>query len=760
MAFVLCWALRVPTLAAVDVAEVRVRKTGPGPLDRGYVLTHVSVHAGESFDRGRVSRDVKRLQKTERFALVTVEVEETDTGLILTYVVQNKLRIHRIRIHGATRLSERKILALLAIKEGDLVDEASLAVAALKVEAEYREIYHPYARVVPRLVLLDESAGTADVHMDLHEGARAVIRRIVFHGNTAISSKTLLKRMRRKRWLLVPRFLRKYRYDEEQVELWMEVIRATYRDEGYLNVELEPARYEEYRRGRLILHLGVKEGARHRIGTVRLTGASVFEEAALQRVTRLKTGAVASLAAIQAAAGRLRDYYGARGYIHARASYVLAPRAGEPEVVEITFRITEGGLVRIRDIEIRGNTVTKDKVIRRELLVCPGDEYNTKRVGISTRRLRNLGYFSFVNSYPEPTAAADESDLVFELEEQRTGQLMLGVGFSSVENFLAFVELTQGNFDLKGWPVFRGGGQKLRLRAQLGDKRSDYELSFVEPWFLERRLSLSMDLFAREIRYLSSEYNQRRRGGAVGLGKALGRFSRVHVKYGLEEIDIYDVGEGASDLIKEEEGRRTKSSVRVTVSADMRDSVFVPTRGGRYSVSAELAGGMLGFDTDLYGLEARAAHYIPLWFRHVLCLRARAVVVKEYGGSDRVPIFDRLFLGGAREMRGFDFREAGPKDAVGEPIGGRTAAVVAAEYAVPLAEKVRLVGFAEAGNVWEDAFDFDLSKCYTDVGLGVRFDLPGFPMRLDWGWPIENEVYEGDDTSKAPEFHFSLGYAY
>ena len=439
-------------------------------------------------------------------------------------------------------------------------------------------------------------------------------------------------------------------------------------------------------------------------------------------------------------------------------------------VAAVTYQVAEGMLAYIQNIDIRGNALTKDKVIRREIAVAPGDIYNEVRVRSSENRVRNLNYFSFVRAYPEDTAVSNRFNLVFDVEEQRTGQLMLGAGLSSVDDVVGFVELTQGNFDLFGWPRFMGGGQKLRLRAQVGSSRSDLEFSLTEPWFLNRRLSLGLDLFRHEAQFLSDDYDQVTTGGSLTLGKPLFTFNRIHWIYGLEDIEISDVETNASELIQMEAGGRLKSYGTVELIRDTRNSTFVATRGFRGSVSATLAGGPFGGETDTYQFQVRAAQHVPLWFDHVLSLRGWTSMIEEYGDSDRVPIFDRLFLGGPRTVRAFKYRKVGPKDEDREPIGGRSAAYGTVEYTIPVVDKVRFALFYDAGVVWEDLYKEGTVYPEGDepeeavgdgvvcdgYGLGVRFDFPQFPIQLDYAWPVNTDDMLGDSG----RFSFIIGYTY
>jgi outer membrane protein insertion porin family len=473
-------------------------------------------------------------------------------------------------------------------------------------------------------------------------------------------------------------------------------------------------------------------------------------------------GQQASLAEIQRSAQNVRDFYGSRGYIKTGVDPRIALDTNAATAA-VTYQVAEGMLAYIQNIDIRGNSQTKDKVIRREIAVAPGDIYNEVRVRSSESRVRNLNYFSYVSAYPESTAFSNRFNLVFDVEEQRTGQFMVGAGISSVDDIVGFVELTQGNFDLFGWPSLTGGGQKLRLRAQVGSERTDIEFSLIEPWFLNRRLSLGLDLFRRDARFLSDEYDQRNTGGSLTLGKPFFTFNRVNWIYGLENIEVKNVSTNASDLIQAEAGERLKSYGTMEIIRDTRNSTFVATRGFRGSASATLAGGPFGGETDTYQFQLRASQFVPLWFSHVLNLRGWTSVIQEYGDTERVPLFDRLFVGGPRTVRAFKFRKVGPKDEDEEPIGGRSAAYGTVEYTIPVVDKVRLALFYDVGVVWLDVFEEDLENptvgdgvVCDGYGLGVRFDFPQFPIQLDYAWPINTDETQSDSG----RFSFSIGYTY
>lgn len=770
-------ALCLPlAIFAASVQEVRIERRGGGLIEDSAVRAFISVQAGDELTRAALSRDVRALEQSGRFAYVATEVEDVPGGVNVTYVVRSKPRVRLIRIEGADEVGNSKVRDLLELGPGDLVDNATVAFKAIKVREHYQKHYYPYADLKWK-INEDERSGTADVLITVKEGRRAKVKRILFGGDIPDPGRTQralramfpwffdhppvtghdLRRVMKQRQANIWSWLTGAgTYKPEELDADLEVVRRALMDRGYLDAKVSDPQVEPGSGKRLVIQIPVTEGDQYRLGAVTVQGPKKFPEADVQHAITNRPNDLASLLAIEKAQQAVRDFYGSRGYIRSDVQYQLQPHPGDP-VVDVDVAVkSEGEQANVRDVIIRGNTRTKDKVIRREVTVLPGEIYNQVKVRTSEARLRNLGYFDFVSAVPEDTPNPDQFDLALEVEEQRTGQFLVGAGFSSVDDLIGFVELSQGNFDLFNWPP-TGGGQKLRLRGTAGTKRNDLELSFTEPWFLDRKLALTLDLFRRNRSYFSDLYDQRNTGGDIGIGVPLGRFTRLNITYDLEEIKIHDMDTNASPFFLSQKGTFMKSAVDVSVVRDTRDSSFIPSHGTRASIGGMWAGGPLAGDVDVYNLEAQSSTFWPVWFDHVFNIRAWTSVVEPHGDADDVPIFERLFLGGARTLRGFKYRKVGPKDENNEPIGGSTAWYTTAEYTVPVFERLRFATFYDIGYVYEDAYEWDLSQYNSDWGVGVRVDFPGFPLRLDYAWPLETDP---GDTHKSGRFQFTIGYSF
>ena len=744
------------------VTEVGVRSASELPVHPSYVKAQTEVRVDDPFDRAAVSRDVRRLLATGRFSFVSVEVEPDVSGIKVTYVVEPRLQLAReIIVNGDDKYSKRRIRKWSELNRYDFFDEQLLETAGRKVRQKYRDAHFKGTEITWEVDKSDPSNRLTNVTLTIEEGEKVKAKRAEFTGNTVFKQTQLRDVVGLRPWWNPVRYFSHPKFDSAELASAESGIRSMYLDRGYLDARVDNARVEKDDEGEDSVKFDISEGPVYVVGNVRLSGVRKLPLISIRNGMRLRPGAVASRRAIAADSNSVRDYYGSRGYMD---TYVRLSRdvvSDSPPTVDLAFDVSEGELTFIRNVNIRGNMRTRDSVIRREVLVYPGEVYNEVNITRTERRLMNTGYFSSVKNFNLPTSLSDQRDLVYEVEEKSTGQFMMGVGYSSVDNITGFFEVSQSNFDIFNWPHFTGGGQKIKLHAQVSSNRRDYEVSFVEPWFLNRRLRMGLDVYNREQRY--DDYDVRRTGFGAGLTRQLTvpRFpilsGQLGLRYGLEQSDVqdddideiyvyYDDPTEEYDFA-DDEGKRTTSSLELKWTRDRRNHPFRPSSGYRTIAFGRVAGGALGFDTDIYRLGARARWYFPLWLNHVLSVRGRIEVVDAYGGTEDVPIDERLFLGGGRTVRGYEYRDVGPKvipaDETPEtatefrPVGGNSMAMWSIEYTVPLNNTIRLAAFYDEGNVWKDAYDFDLSETASSAGVGIRFDMPGFPIRLDYAWSIE-----------------------
>jgi outer membrane protein insertion porin family len=744
-------SLRAQEDEGVKVRAIEVQYTGPATITRERILAQMRTKVGDTYSNGIVEEDIRNLYKTGQLQNVRIYGETMGDGVKVIVAVQARVNVNEIEIAGANRISAKSLRRKIKLKVNTPLDEAALGKARQDILDAYRARGFNDVDVQYRIDASTER-GTSRVVFTVNEGEKGTVSRVMFEGNTRFSDRALRKQMKTKPKTLISFLDKSGRLDEARLQQDLDAIREHYQNHGYIDVEVKPPRRE--RSGnRMMLVIPIVEGQRYTVGRITAKGLKVTTEEKLRAILKMKEGDVYSPKAIREDAKAIAEGYGAGGYV----DLVVVPQGvpSGPGRIDVNYTIEEGEKAFVQRINIVGNTRTKDKVIRREVLIAPGDIYSTPRVDTTKKRLDNLGYFSRVEAYPEDTGVAGRKDLVIEVEEKRTGSVNFGAGFSTIDNIVGFVEVTQGNFDLMNWPNFTGGGQKFRARVQYGAQRKDLILALTEPYFLDRRLSVSGELFFREANFLSSLYNQRNYGFALSARRPIGRFMAANLEYRLENIEIIGLAAGVSPELGLERGARTKSQITTNLVFDRRDNPFLTRTGQRISLTPFVAGGFLGGNTQIYGFDLEASQYFKLPYDLILLLNAQVASVDAWGEGERVPIFERLFLGGSNNLRGFNFRDVGPKDINGEPIGGRFLARSTVELTFPIIEKVRGAFFYDIGVVGPEAFEPN-GRAASDVGFGLRLNLPVGPIRMDYGIPITT----GGNNERGGKFNFNVGYQF
>ena len=737
-----------PIIRTIDVVY-----TGPATVSKERILAQMRTKVGQPFNDATVEQDVEALYKSGAIQNVRIFGEPQGDGVKVIVQVQTRLLAREIVIEGAERIKAQKLRKEIKLKLNQPIREEQLEEAREKIIEIYQSHGFTDVGVQFRVDPLDEKHGTARVVFTVNEGAKGAVAQISFEGNAHFSAWRLRKEMKTKRKTIVSFLDKSGRLDEAQLQQDLDSLREWYQNHGFIDVEIKDVRRERNTKGALTITIVIAENPQYHVRKLTISGQKVAKEEGIRPLLKMKEGSVYSPKQLHDDAKAVADAYGSGGYV----DLVITPEStpAGPALVDVQYKIEEGERSYVNRVNIEGNTRTKDKVIRREVLIAPGDVFNTVRADTTKKRLENLGYFSKVETYPEETDVPGRKDLTILVQEKRTGSLSFGAGFSTVDQLVGFVELTQGNFDLLNWPAFTGAGQKFRMRIQYGTQRKDFLLSVTEPYFLDRRLALSGSLFYTEANYLSVEYNQRNYGFAIELRKPLTSFMYTSLAYQLQNVEIFDVSSGASAFIKSQEGTFTESKILNSIVFDRRDNVLLTRSGQRITFAPYVAGGFLGGDTQIYGWDLEGSQYFPLKWDTILLINGEVATVDTWGNGAFVPIFERLYLGGANNLRGFPYREVGPQDVTGEPIGGQSMARATVEWTFPIVEKARGAIFYDTGFVNLDAWSFDFKHIASDVGVGIRLNLPIGPLRLDYGYPLQRDGYHGGG-----HFNFSVGYQF
>jgi outer membrane protein insertion porin family len=804
------------------IRSIDVQYSGPATVAKERILAQMRTAVGQPYSDQTVEDDIRNLYKTGSIQNVRIFAQPEGDGVKVTVAVQTRAVVREIVIDGAQRVKAKKLRKEIAIKLNSPVNEDELQKARQKIIDTYQSKGFTDIDVQFRVEPIEEKRGTARVVYTINEGTKGAVSRIHFEGNEHFSEKILRKQMKTRGKSLISFIDKTGRLDEAQLQQDLDSIKEFYQNHGYIDAEVKEVRRER-KKGPLIITIALTEGIQYHVNKLSISGYKESTEQKIRALLKMKEGGVYSPKSLHDDAKAIADAYGSGGYV----DLVVLPQgtpAGSGHI-DVHYKIEEGSRSFVERINIIGNTRTKDKVIRREILIAPGDVFNTVRVETTKKRLENLGYFGKVETYPETTGVEGRKDLVVQVEEKRTGSLNFGAGFSTVDSLVGFVELTQGNFDLMNWPGFTGAGQKFRARAQLGTQRQDFVIALTEPYFLDRRLSLGGQAFYTEASYLSSVYDQRSYGGSIELRKPLFWYMYMTLGYQITNFEIFNVITGVSPEIRAEEGITTKSEIITSLVFDRRDNPFLTRRGERISLTPYVAGGPLGGTEQIYGWDLEASKYFRLPGDLILLFNAEAATVdvwdkpeshtvitsgtaKDANGNPlpnatmpaiypvayqvaNVPIFDRLYLGGSNNLRGFNFRDISPKDFNNQPIGGQSMARGTVELTFPIIEKARGAVFYDVGFVNPDAWDFSSEKqsilrgpdgaatvafnsgvpttvkmiqpgtrrtfdnIASDFGVGIRLDLPIGPLRLDYGIPVQSAGF-----GTHGHLNFSVGYQF
>ena len=752
------------------VQQIKIEHVGPPAVSDELIRANIRVKVGDAYTKTGVDDDVRNLFGTGFFYNIRVLEEPSDSGVNLTYVVQGKPLLTDIKFSGNKQYGVSKLKKKLTSKTGAPLDERKLFTDSQELQKMYQKA--GYQKTQVKYVLnINERAGRGTVTFEIAESPKVRVASVEFVGASAFAPKKLSKQIKtRKRWMfswLTGSGVLK----DEQFEDDKEKLAEFYHGEGYIDFEIKEVKLDQINPKRIAIRFVIFEGKKYSVGTVAVKGNALFPTADITKSLKMNPGRTFTPKGLSKDTEAIQDFYGSKGYIDTRIGAVKNANTETGNIV-LTYQIEEGDKSFIEKIEIRGNTKTKDKVIRRELAVSPGEPFDMVRVKLSKQRLEGLQYFEKVDTQNEQTDVPNRKNLIVGVDEKNTGNFTLGAGFSSVDSVVGFAEVSQGNFDLFKPPNFTGGGQKFRLRITIGTLRQDYVLTFIEPWFLNRKLSFSTELYRRKSNYLSSEFEETQTGVRLGLTRALGSdFLIGGVSYTIEEIGIHNVNPLASQAIQDEAGNRLVSKVGMSLAYDTRNNATLPDRGQRTELLTEVAGGPLGGQTDFMKVELRSSWYIKGFATgHVLEVGGRTGVVNPYGQSPTVPLFDRWFLGGMYSLRGYKLRKVGPVDSTTEPLGGDSYWFSSVEYSIPIIERLRVALFYDIGMVYQKPFSFNpnyqykltpttrgfgTTQLYNDnYGIGFRLNLPIGPLRLDYGIPIHHDPSNG----RSGKFQFGVGY--
>ncbi len=749
-----------PSFSPEGKTITSIEVKGNKAISTNIIISKMKSRIGSVYQENIASDDLKRLYLLGFFSDVKMDTQPYKDGAKILVLVSERPIIKKISFKGIQRITMKddKLKSLLKSKEGQYLDYPNLSEDVRTLDKMYERI--GYSQVdISYDVKVDKETNKADVEFVVVEGRRIHIKNIYIKGNKAFSSGKIIRLLKTKRgWLFNAGILK-----EDVLQEDLERIKAFYRRNGYTDITARSEVSRDEKKPQLLyVTITVEEGRKYLVGSITVQGnKEIAEKNILSKLSVCLPGKVYSEEGIKRDISNIHGVYFDRGYISAQVqeSTVLNPQTGR---VDITYNVIENQVTYVDKIKVKGNIKTRDLVIRRELRIHPGDKFDGEKLRRSKERLQNLGYFEDVSYDTEDTPAPDRKDLVVDVKESKTGAFSFGGGYSTVDEFVGFVEIEQRNFDWRNFPYFTGGGQDLKLRASFGSLTQYFDLSFTQPWIFDYPLSFGFDIYRRTHKRDSDVgygYDEKVTGGDVRLSKDLTEYIKGDLIYRLDEIDISDIADDASNDLRQEYGKNTISSVTLGLTYDSRDNVFDTRKGDVLSVSVQGAGGGLGGDKDFYKVMGRASHFFPMPRSSVLEVRGRVGIVDPYDDTVRVPIYERFFAGGSSTIRGYEERKIGPIDSTSkDPLGGESMIVGNIEYTYPFFGFLKGAVFYDTGNVWSKMKDMGKDKFYSSFGLGLRIKTPLGPINLDYGIPLDKEP--GEDSKKSGRFHFSASHGF
>ncbi|MDP6943105.1 MAG: outer membrane protein assembly factor BamA [Myxococcota bacterium] len=745
-------AARAQAEAAASVVRgVEIR--GLNRVDRANVRAKIYSQVGQVLDRIRVSEDIKRIYRMGFFEDVDVAtVPAADGGVILHYRVKERPTIVAVTydIRG-DELDEEELSEVVNLKRFDILDEGAIKRNLRKIRERYEE--DGFYLVDTSYTLEKVSPQGVQVTLKVDEGDPVEVRHVNIVGNIHVPTDEIKGVMMTKEGGYFSFLTQTGKFKEELLDVDSQRVQQFLGTKGFAKARADrPTISLSADRKSLTLTLRVDEGGRFTISKVdvdMLGGEWIIPREELMAMVEVEPGSVFDLMKLSIDAQKIGDAFKDMGYANAGVSF-RDNTDDETRRIELTYTIQPGVPVRIRRIEIRGNRVTRDKVIRRELKLAEGDLFSVTSLRRSQMRLQSLGFFERAQIIPKRTEDEGLIDLEIEVKERSTGQFQIGAGFSSAESFMFTANIAKENF--------MGRGQRIALNAMIGGIRKQFSMNFHEPYFFDTRWDFGINIYNQSIEY--PDYSRSQSGGSFSWGYRFTDELLISLAYTLEHINVNIRSTSIPLNIAKRNG--LTSSLRATAVYDTRDNRLFPTSGTYTSFSTEYADEWLGSENRFIRLIGSTRFYVPLFWDIVFKTNTTAGYVRALDDNP-IPLYQRFQVGGIFTVRGFERNSIGEELYVADhpdsslrpfDLGGVKKFIFNAELEIPIFKEAGILGvaFFDAGNAWGDHETFNPIDLRTSMGFGFRWHSPVGPLRFEWGFPLAPR--KGEDPVV---FEFTIG---
>lgn len=722
--------------AVVDAVEVEGNRRVPTATILKY-----AIQPGAEFSLAEVDSSIKNLFSADIVTDVKVDMKLSDDRLVLIYQVTEKPYVNNVFFNGNVEVKSRLLEEEIVPMRGQLLDSKKVENNLKLIEEKYHD--ERFFSVEITAEIEDRGNNSVDVVYLIKEGVEAKIRKIDILGNKHFTRKEILKEIETSEKGFWSFLTGSGKLKKSELSIDMEKIKGAYLREGFAKIQVGEPRIElSDDKEDITLTIVVEEGKRYKVSEVEFEGYENVEAEDLQNRITLKTGDWFNVEQFQNDVRAVTSVFTEKGYAYANVNPITRLK-DDTETVSVKYEIEENQLVYISRINIRGNTKSRDRVIRREIDLVEGDLYDSSLIAASKAHLEFTDYFGAVRISETPVAA-DEIDLDVEVEDKMTGMFTIGAGYSSVDSLSGMISITQKNLFGKGY--------ELTAKAEFSASKADYVISFVNSWLFDRPYSLGVDVFKTDRSYY--EYDKESTGAAFSIGHQLIKrklFMNYRIRY--EVVDINDIDDDASAIIVAQEGETTTVSFTPTIRWTTLNHPYNPTKGNKAVAFTKIAGSVLGGENDFIKVGAEYTHYFPLFWKFVFMGHIEAGQVETFD-SQEVPVGERYRLGGMYSIRGYDYGDISPLDDDGERYGGVKYDQVNLELIFPISEEAQLMGllFYDAGQSLAEDENLFSGDVYRSYGAGFRWYSPVGPLRLEYGVPLDDA-----GGGKDGKWEFSIG---